>query len=121
MAKRLAKKWTMGGPIVLPAGPVDLGRTRVTPGFAIEIEDDTELGLAMLIAESEDGCYEPVGVVASINEAREVAANDLRNRCRDLEGGGEPMCPYEYKVWARGIDGEYKTLARISATDRTLM
>ena len=28
-------------------------------GFAIEITDATNLGLAMLIAESEDGQYEP--------------------------------------------------------------
>jgi hypothetical protein len=31
-------------------------------GFAVEITDTTYLGLAMLIAESEDGQYEPVAV-----------------------------------------------------------
>jgi hypothetical protein len=37
-------------------------------GFAVEITDATDLGLAMLIAESEDGQYEPVAVVATVRE-----------------------------------------------------
>ena len=32
----------------------------VTPGFAIRINDDTELGLAILVAEFGDGNYQPV-------------------------------------------------------------
>ena len=88
-----------------------------TPGFAIEIKDDTNLGLAMLIAESEDGQYEPVGVVVSIDEAREIAAGDMRGRRRDLERGGAPMCPYLYKVWAPGIDGDYGIAGEIRATE----
>ena len=48
-------------------------RKNITPGFAIEINDDTDLGLAMLIAESEEGQYDPVAVVVNINEAREIA------------------------------------------------
>jgi len=55
-------------------------------GFAIPLKPDTDLGLAMLIAEDEDGQYEPVAVVATINEAREVAESDLRGRKRRLEG-----------------------------------
>ena len=42
--------------------------TQETPEFVIEIEDDTELGLAILVAEFGDGNYQPVGVVVSINE-----------------------------------------------------
>ena len=79
-----------------------------TTGFAIEIKDSTDLGLAMLIAESEDGQYEPVAVVANVGEAREVAQHDLRSRMDRLEHGESPLCPYEYKVWARGIDGDYR-------------
>jgi hypothetical protein len=30
------------------------------PCFAIEIKDDTTLGIAMLIAEMGDGCYQPI-------------------------------------------------------------
>ena len=91
--------------------------TAPTPGFAIEITDGTELGLAMLIAEDEEGRYEPVGVVVSINEAREIAASDKRGRMRRLERGEDAgLCPYVYKVWAQGIDGDYRVAGIINAT-----
>jgi len=91
-------------------------RTNATPGFAITITDDTQLGLAMLIVEDEEGHYEPVGVVASINEAREIAASDMRGRMRRLERDEDPgICPYEYKVWAQGIDGDYRVAGTITA------
>src|ERR1035441_8633882 len=61
-----------------------------TSGFAIPLTDSTDLGLAMLIAEFEDGQYEPVGVVASIREAREIAESDLQGRMRCLERGDDP-------------------------------
>ena len=90
--------------------------TDATPGFAIRINDDTELGLAMLIAEDEEGHYEPVGVVVSINEAREIAASDMRGRMRRLERGGDAgLCPYEYRIWAQGIDGDYRLASTINA------
>jgi hypothetical protein len=85
-----------------------------TSGFAIEIKDSTDLGLAMLVAESEDGQYEPVAVVANVGEAREVAVHDLRSRMERLEHGGSPLCPYVYKVWARGIDGEHRIAREIT-------
>ena len=88
-------------------------KTPATPGFAIEIKDDTELGLAILVAEFGDGTYQPVGVVVSINEAREIAGSDMRGRMRDLERGGTPACPERYLVWAQGLDGEYITAATI--------
>jgi hypothetical protein len=69
----------------------------------------------MLIAEDEEGHSEPIAVVASINEAREIASGDMRRRRNDLEQGGTPLCPYEYKVWARGLDGDYRVAATISA------
>src|ERR1039458_8872390 len=50
-----------------------------TTGLAIEIKDSTDLGLAMLIAESEDGQHEPVAVVANVGEAREVAQQDRKS------------------------------------------
>jgi hypothetical protein len=83
-------------------------------GFAVEITDATDLGLAMLIAESEDGQYEPVAVVANVGEAREVAQDDFRVRMRDLERGESPLCPYVYKVWARGIDGQHLVACEIT-------
>ena len=88
-----------------------------TPGFAIPLTETTNLGLAMLIAESEDGQYEPVGVVASISEAREIAASDLKGRMRRLDRDQDPgLCPYTYKVWANGIDGDYRIAIELSAT-----
>ena len=90
--------------------------TNPTPGFAIEIKNDTDLGLAMLIAEDEEGRYEPVGVVVSINEAHEIAASDLRGRMSRLQRGEDAgLCPYEYKVWAQGIDGDYRVASTINA------
>lgn len=83
-------------------------------GFAVEITDNTDLGLAMLIAESEDGCYEPVAVVANIGEAREIAQRDRRSRMKRLEHGESSLCPYAYKVWARGIDGDYRIICEIN-------
>ena len=81
--------------------------TQATAGFAIEIKDDTELGMAILVAEFGDGNYEPVAAVVSINEARELAASDMRGRMRRLERGGTPACPEHYIVWAQGMDGDY--------------
>ena len=86
-----------------------------TPGFAIKIEDDTELGLAMLVAEFADGTYQPIAVVVSINEAKEIAEGNMRCRMRELERGGEPACPECYQVWAQGLGGEYATAKEISA------
>ncbi|MDX2150900.1 MAG: hypothetical protein SFV54_09210 [Bryobacteraceae bacterium] len=83
-------------------------------GFAVEITDATDLGLAMLIAESEDGQYEPVAVVANVGEAREVAQDDFRSRLERLDQGESPLCPYVYKVWARGIDGEHRIACEIA-------
>ncbi len=82
-------------------------------GFAVEIADATDLGLAMLIAESEDGQYEPVAVVANVGEAREVAQGDFRSRMERLEHDESPLCPYAYKVWARGVDGEHRIACEI--------
>jgi len=74
----------------------------------IETKDDANLGLAMLIAEFDGGNYHPGAAVLSINEAREIAASDMRARTRELERGGEPACPVRYVVWAQAPDGSYQ-------------
>lgn len=82
-----------------------------TPGFAIRITPQTELGLAILIAETDDGCYEPVAVVASVAEAQEIAANDFARRLKEISMGCEDVaCPARYAIWAQGLGGEYKPL-----------
>jgi len=78
-------------------------------GFAFPLRPDTELGLAMLIAEDEEGHYEPVAVAATINEAKELAESDMHARMRSMESGGDAgICPVRYKLWARGIDGDHR-------------
>ncbi|MBE7542251.1 MAG: hypothetical protein HS123_07795 [Solibacteraceae bacterium] len=61
-----------------------------TPGFAIRIDETTELSDAFLIAEFDGGRYEPLGSVISIGEAKEIAGHNMRCRMRKLEAGGEP-------------------------------
>ena len=89
-------------------------QTKSFNGFAFQLQPDSQLGLAMLIAEDEEGHQEPVDVVSTINEAKEIAECDLRSRMRRLERGENPgICPYTYKLWARGIDGEYRIACEI--------
>ena len=86
-------------------------RETPTPGFAIAIKPATDLGLAMLIAETEDGHYEPVAVVSSVAEAREIAAGDFARRLKETSIGCEDVtCPARYAIWAQGLGGEYKPL-----------
>lgn len=72
-----------------------------------------ELGLGMLIMETDDGRHEPVAVVSTINEACEIADHDVELRMRDLESGGEPACPHVYKVWAQDEFGRYRVVTEI--------
>jgi hypothetical protein len=89
-------------------------------GFA-EIET-ADLGLALLIAEDEEGHYEPVAAVVSITEAREIAASNMRAKQNRLEAGEDPgLCPYEYKVWASGIDGGYGVVGMIDVLSADLI
>ena len=67
---------------------------------------------SLLIAEAEDGSYEPVGVVSTIEEARTLAAEDMRQRRSDLERGESPMCPDRYVIWQHGRKG-YKVITTI--------
>ncbi len=85
-------------------------------GFAIPLEGDTDLGLALLIVEDEQGHYEPVGNVSTVNEAKHIAADDLRRRRERLECDEDPgLCPRAYKLWARGIDGGFRVACEIEA------
>jgi hypothetical protein len=85
-------------------------------GFAIPLEPDTDLGLAMLIAEDEDGHYEPVASASTINEAKSLAKSDMLNRMRSVERDEHPgICPTCYKLWARGANGAYRLALEIEA------
>ncbi len=71
------------------------------------ISDAADLGLAMLVLETAAGDYEPVAVVSSIGEARQIASADFTRRLQELERGGDPLCPETYKLWVPGADGRY--------------
>jgi hypothetical protein len=74
--------------------------------------------LAILIAEDEEGNIEPVALASTINEAKEIAASNLRGRMQRLERGEDPgLCPYVYKVWAPGIDGGYRIAVAYTIDD----
>lgn len=89
-------------------------RTKQHPLYG-RVEHDADLGIAMLIAETEDGHYEPIGPVATVNEAHEIAAHDMNLRMHDLEKGGEPACPATYKIWSRDYEGEYTIIHEFDA------
>jgi hypothetical protein len=77
-----------------------------TPGFAIRLTNDTELGGAILVAENSTGKgYRPWAQVISIDEAIEIANNSLKY--------GERMNNTDLVVWAYGVDGDYNVAARI--------
>jgi len=87
--------------------------SRVANRRTVEIRDDANLGMAMLIAEFGQRNYHPVAAVVSINEAREIAASDLRGRMKQLERGEDPACPERYLLWAQASDGSYRQVKEI--------
>ena len=90
-------------------------------GFAIPARASYGIRHAVLVAEDEEGRFQPLCVVSSINEAGDTAASDLKCRLDPLGRDEDPgICPYEHKVLPRGIEGKYITLVRISATDGTM-
>jgi hypothetical protein len=78
--------------------------TNATPGFAVELKPTTDLGLAILMVIFENGRYEPVGVVASINEADEIAQHHHRHY-RPSHPGYQIA---NYELWAQGLGGDYR-------------
>jgi len=55
----------------------------------------------LVVAEGEDGGYEPVAIASTLQEAEELARSDYALRLRLLEEGRESgLCPYLYRYWA---------------------
>ncbi|MEO5923049.1 MAG: hypothetical protein ABIR70_04405 [Bryobacteraceae bacterium] len=77
------------------------------------LEQTRDLGMAMLIAEFDDG-YAPVDIVGSLNEAREAAQADLKSRLAALATGNEPACPIMYAIWSRDDYGRLALRTEIS-------
>ena len=62
----------------------------------------TESPFLFLIAEDEDGNYEPIELVATIDEAEEVFRFDMKRRLRALHNDEDPgLCPFVYKLFMR--------------------
>jgi len=76
---------------------------------------DTDWGIGILVAESEEGAYQPVAAVTTISEAREIAASDMHRRTHDINHGEDSMCPFRYRVWARASSGEYAIVTEIES------
>ena len=89
-------------------------QTTTHNGFAIPLQPDTDLSLAILIAEGEDGGHEPVAVVGTIREARGVASSDLLDRMRRMDRGDDCLCPDVYKLWARDVGCSYRLVCEIT-------
>ena len=64
------------------------------------IDESAELGFgSLLVVEDEAGGYQPVALVSTLREARELAASDFRLRLRDVESGKDSLCPERYAIW----------------------
>lgn len=81
--------------------------------IATTAPEEIELGLAMLVLETEDGEYLPISVVSTVREAKELASSDVATRLRNLDKCAEPLCPYTYRLWARGANGAYRVKAEM--------
>ena len=68
---------------------------------------------ALLIAEAEDGGYEPISPISTMNEVIEMAQQNFHLRTKELEQGRKPMCPTGYAIWARGHDGAFQRIHEI--------
>jgi hypothetical protein len=79
------------------------------------VATDSSLGIAILIAEDDDGRYWPIGLASTIGEAREIAESDMRVRMRDLERGKTPACPAVYTLWSCDLNGEYGVIRKLDA------
>jgi hypothetical protein len=83
--------------------------TEITKSNLAAIDEDAELGYgAILVGESEDRTYEAVTMVSTIREARELAAENFRNRVNDVSKGRDRMLPIRYVIWQRGMEGTYR-------------
>jgi len=75
------------------------------------------LGFAILITESEDGCYEPVAIISSLEDALAVTRSEFHQRVRCQQDGASLLCPYSYKLWARGNNGYYQVAREFTEID----
>jgi hypothetical protein len=98
--------------------PITKRTTKTYNGFAIPLQPETDLGNAILIVEDEESNYEPIAVAVNTNEGKELAQSDLRERMRRLEQDEDHgICPWQYRLWARGADGRQHVAASWLASE----
>ena len=114
--KKPNKSATLKRAVTIPDSEPAAPRGRLHPAFGT-LGRDVDLAVGVLIAEDATGGYEVVEPVSTINEAIEIAGHDFARRLKDLERGGEPMCPEIYKVWSRDYDGGYALVFEISPSN----
>jgi len=84
------------------------------------LKRENEIGAAFVVAQDEEGNYEPVALVGFVSEAEEIIADDLKRRFQKLDRDEDPgLCPYEYILWARGINGGYEIIGTALVTEPT--
>jgi hypothetical protein len=67
----------------------------------------------LVVAEAEDGGYEPVALASTPIEAEELARADFARRLRRLEQDEDAgLCPHLYRIWARR-QGRYEPAGEI--------
>jgi hypothetical protein len=76
-----------------------------SPGFAIEIKEDTDLRGDGIITNTTNGA--PIATASTIREADEMVADALKRT---------KVYGSVYALWARGDQGEFLQVARYSAT-----
>jgi len=109
---RSYKSATLNRAVTIPDTEPTEPRGRLHPAFGT-LGRDVDLAVGVLIAEDAAEAYEVVEPVSTINEGIELARHDFTRRLKDLERGGEPMCPEVYKIWARDYDGRYALVYEI--------
>jgi hypothetical protein len=85
--------------------------TLPTAGFNMTISRQTNLGMAMLILEDEEGHYEPINLASNIDEAHEMAISDAQH------SGPDSLCSYVYKLFATGNGGKQQLVAEFLASN----
>ncbi len=67
----------------------------------------------LVVAEAEDGGYEPVALASTPLEAEQLARLDFARRLRRLERNEDAgLCPHLYRIWARRR-GQYESAGEI--------
>ena len=105
IASNIASNWTKNEQTIIDAQNELL---------ADALQPKQNLGLAILIAENDLGHYEPVGVVGTIQEAREMAQHDMAHRLAELAQDRSPMAADIYRLWGMKSNG-YELLTSIDA------